>query len=261
MPFATTAAIVGGLSAAGSLGGAALAAHGAGKQADAATQAAELQHEDAQAALDFQKQQYAQEQQNISPWLQAGQGAVSSLSGMLQNGGFPDWTQQFQAPTDVTEQNDPGFQFRLAEGQKALERSAAAKGNLLTGGTAKALDRYAQDYASNEYGNVYNRALQQYQLGYNQFQQNQANRFNRYASLAGLGQTAAGQLNSAGQSAANNVSNILLGSGQQIGSDIQNAAAAQASSYNAYANALGGGANNLSQLYLMSKLFPQLNGG
>lgn len=254
MPFATTAAIIGGISAAGAIGGSAIAAHGAGKQADAAMSAAQLQHQDAQDALNFQKQQYADQQKNIAPWLQAGQGAITDLSQMVQNGGFPDWTQTFQAPTDVTEQNDPGYQFRLAEGQKALERSAAARGNLLTGGTAKAEQRYGQDYASNEYQNVYNRSLQQYQLGYNQFEQNQANKFNRYAALAGVGQTAAGQLSQAGQSASNNVSNILLGSGAQIGSDIQNAAAARASGYNAYANAFGGVTNNLSQLYLLKQL-------
>ena len=253
MPFATTAAIVGG-TLAGSLGGAALAAHGAGQQADAANQAAQLQHQDAQAALAFQKQEYADQQKNMAPWLQAGQGAITSLSDMVKNGGFPDWNQTFQAPTAATEQNDPGYQFRLQQGQKALERSAASRGNLLTGGTAMAEQRYGQDYASNEYSNVYNRALGQYQMGYNQFEQNQANKFNRYASLAGVGQTAAGQLSQAGQSAAGNVSNILLGSGAQIGSDLQNAAAARASGYNAFGNALGGIGSNVSQLALLKQL-------
>lgn len=259
MPFATTAAIVG-ASVAGSIGGAALASHGASKQAAAANQAAQLQHQDAQDALNFQKKEYADQQKNEAPWLQAGQGAVTSLAGMLNNGGFPDWTGKFQAPTDVTEQNDPGFMFRLQEGQKALERSAAAKGNLLTGGTAKAEQRYGQDYASNEYQNVYNRSLQQYQQGYNEFENNQTNKFNRYASLAGLGQTAAGQLNSAGSSAANNMSSILLNSGQQIGNDLQNAAAAHASSYNAWGNALSGGANNISQYVMLQQLLKGQHG-
>jgi len=254
MPFATTAAIIGGISAAGSLGGAAIAAHGAGKQADAAMEAAQLQHQDAQDALNFQKQQYADQQKNIAPWLQAGQGAITSLSDMVRNGGFPDWTGKFTAPTDVTEQNDPGYQFRLAEGQKALERSAAARGNLLTGGTAKAEQRYGQDFASNEYQNVYNRAFQQYQQGYNEFQQNQSNKFNRYAALAGVGQTAAQTLGQEGQAAAGNISSILLNSGQQIGNDLQNAAAARASGYNAFGNALGSTTNNLSQLYLLKQL-------
>jgi hypothetical protein len=164
MPFATTAAIVG-AGLAGSIGGGILAKKGADKQADAASQAAQLQHQDAQAALGFQKQEYADQQKNIAPWLKAGTGAVNSLSDMVQNGGFPAWSGKFEAPTDVTEQNDPGYQFRLAQGLKALQNSAAAKGSLLTGGTAKALNNYAQGEASNEYGNVYNRAFQQYQQG------------------------------------------------------------------------------------------------
>lgn len=58
-----------------------------------------------------------------------------------------------------TFQADPGYQFRLGEGLNALQRGAAARGTLLTGGTQKALERYAQDYASGEFGNVFNRNL------------------------------------------------------------------------------------------------------
>src|SRR4029453_14092195 len=62
-------------------------------------------------------------------------------------------------------EQSPGFQFRLGEGLKALEKSAAARGTLLTGGTLKGLQRYAQDFASNEYQNRYNQLLGLGQLG------------------------------------------------------------------------------------------------
>ena len=150
----------------------------------------------------------------------------------------------FQAPTDVTEQDDPGYKFRLQQGNDAIQRSAAARGGLLTGGTAKALSDYAQGSASQEYGNVYNRALSTFDNNYNQFNNDQTNKFNRLASLAGFGQTAAGQLSNAGNNAANNVSSTLLTSGQQIGNDIQNAGAARASGYVGGANAVGGAINN-----------------
>ena len=52
---------------------------------------------------------------------------------------------------------DPGYEFRIGEGGRALERGAAASGGLLSGGFARKMTRYAQDYASNEYTNVYNR--------------------------------------------------------------------------------------------------------
>lgn len=194
------------------------------------------------------------------------QNAVPSSSptatlGTIGNTGLPSgflaqtWNTPFVPPTDVTEQNDPGFQFRLQQGQQALENSAAARGGLLSGGTAKALDRYAQDYASNEYQNVYNRSLTDYQQAYNIFNQNQANIFNRYADLAGIGQTSAQQLSNAGLATGSNVGNTLLTSGAQIGQDLQNAAAARASGYvgaaNAYGSALGslGGLGSLLPLY------------
>ena len=59
-------------------------------------------------------------------------------------------------------QVDPGYGFRLSEGLKALERSAAARGGLLSGGTGKALTRYGQEMASQEFGNAFNRSLTQY---------------------------------------------------------------------------------------------------
>lgn len=74
----------------------------------------------------------------------------------------------FDAPTGLTEENDPGYQARLALGQQGVERSAAARGTLLTGGTLKDINDYAQNQASNEFGNVYNRALQTYQTQYGQ---------------------------------------------------------------------------------------------
>ena len=65
----------------------------------------------------------------------------------------------FTAPTGITMENDPGYEFRRVEGQRGIESSAAARGSILSGGTLKAIDRYNQDYASNEFQNVYNRAL------------------------------------------------------------------------------------------------------
>jgi hypothetical protein len=54
-------------------------------------------------------------------------------------------------------QTDPGYLFRLGEGQKLLENSAAARGGLLSGQTGKALQQYGQNFASNEFGNIYDR--------------------------------------------------------------------------------------------------------
>lgn len=171
------------------------------------------------------------------------------------------WNQEFQAPTAAQAAQTPGYQFALQQGQQALQNSAAAKGGLLSGNTAEALDQYSQGLADSNYQQTYNNALGQYQTAYNQFQNNQANTYNRLAGLAGTGQTAAGQLNSAGQAAASNIGNISQTAGQQIGQSAQNAGAATASGYVGQANAInsgiGSGVGSVQQGILLSQL---LNG-
>jgi len=166
--------------------------------------------------------------------------------------------QQFQAPTGLTMQNDPGYQARLQLGTDSIQKSAAARGGVLTGGTAKALTTYGQDYGSNEYSNVYNRALTDYSTKYNAYNNDQANQFNRLASMSGMGQTAAGTLASQGQAASNNVSSNLLNTASNIGQQTNNAAAANASGIvggaNAWSGALGNTSNNLQQLLLLQQL-------
>jgi hypothetical protein len=111
---------------------------------------------------------------------ESGVAAQNALLGDFGN--TPDWmrpfTEQFEAPTEEEARLDPGWEFRLAEGEKARQRAAAAKGTLLTGGTAKALERYAQDYSSEEYDKVYGRDLDEYMKRYGIFRTNEADRFN-----------------------------------------------------------------------------------
>lgn len=156
--------------------------------------------------------------------------------------------QTFQAPTNVTEQNDPGYQFRLNQGMKALTNSASAKGTLLNGGTGKDITQFGQDYASNEYNNVYNRAYNQYATQYNQYQQHNTDVYNRLAGLSGVGQTAASTLGTLGQQTAQNVSNIDLTTGAQQGQDINNAGAARASGIVGAGNAYSSGLGSLASL-------------
>lgn len=270
---ATTLGIIGGIGAAGSIGGAAIASHSAGKAADAQTEAAnhaaDLQHQDSQDALDFQKQQYETSQAQQAPWLAAGNNGLNALqyglgtggsangSGVAQGSLSTPYSGTFNAPTGLTEENDPGYQARLKLGTDALQKSAAARGSVLTGGTAKALDSYAQDYASNEYGNVYNRALTDYTTKYNAYNNDQTNQYNKLAALSGVGQQQAQQLATQGQNASNNVTQNLLTSGQNIGQQINNAGAATASGYvgagNAWGGALGGIGSNLDSLALISQ--------
>jgi hypothetical protein len=119
---------------------------------------------------------------------------------------------QFQAPTgQAALTQDPGYQFRLQQGVNALQNSAAAKGTLLSGSTAAGINAFGQDYASNEYQNVYNRSLQNYLANRDTYQTNQQNQFNRLAALMGVGQNATTDLGRFGQNYAGQYANTLMG--------------------------------------------------
>jgi len=169
---------------------------------------------------------------------------------------------QFTAPTQSQAQQDPGYQFALNEGEKAVQAGASANGSLLTGGTLNAENEYAQGLANTTYNNVYNRALQTYNTNYNTWANSQANQFNRLAALAGMGQTTAATLGSQGLTSAGQVANTLTNTGAQLGQDYMNAGAATASGYmgsgNAWAGGLSGAANSLSQMMMLQQL---MNGG
>jgi hypothetical protein len=136
---------------------------------------------------------------------------------------------------------DPGYQFRLSEGMKGLERSAAARGGLLSGGTLKGIQRYGQDMASQEFTNAFNR-----------YQAERTGTLNPYQSMAGMGQSVANQVGNMGMNYAN-----------QAGELYQGAANARASGYVGGANAINQGisgvVNQYSQNQLMNRLFPQGN--
>lgn len=240
------------------------AGNAAGEQSNAADYSAQLQAQEAQNSLNFEEQQWNTEQKNAAPYLSAGKTGLSNLENLLGLGGntsapgYGSLAKGFTPPTLSTAEQYPGYQFQLQQGEGALENSAAAKGNLVSGNDLEAQQQYGQNLAQNDYNNVYNQS-------FNTFETNQANAFNRLAALSGMGKTATSTLGSEGTSAANTVANIDLTTGAQQGQDIQNAAAAEASGYvgsaNAWGSALGGSTNNLTSLLLLSQLNPSLFSG
>jgi hypothetical protein len=124
-------------------------------------------------------------------WVPQGMGGAASAGGGMgqpQVGGIGGVPAPFQAPSWEEVQQTPGFQARYQMGLQGLERGAAAKGSLLSGGTQQAIARYGQQYGTNEYQNAYNRALQTY--GTNVETQSELP-WNRYRDLANRGLTAA----------------------------------------------------------------------
>lgn len=140
-------------------------------------------------------------------------------------------------------QEDPGYQFRLSEGEKGINRSLASRGNFLSGAGLKALNRFNSDQASQEYGSAYNR-----------FENNKTGKFNKLASLAGSGQTAATTLGSAGTNYAGAVGNNLTSNANAQG-------AAGIAGANSWGNALTSGVNNYQQQNFANSLLKNLGNG
>jgi hypothetical protein len=197
--------------------------------ASASRSAASTQAAAADRAADVQREIFERQVELGRPYREAGETALNKLI-PLATEYTPFGMQQFQA--------DPGYGFRMSEGMKALERSAAARGGLLSGGTGKALQRFGQEMGSQEYQNAFNR-----------YQAERQARLNPLQSLAGVGQTAANTLGAqAGQYGSNMAE--TLGAGAQ----------ARASGYIGAANAIGGGLNqymNYSQNQAQNSLLQQ----
>lgn len=219
MPWMLPAAI-----AASSLLGANAASKGASAQANAANRAAELQ-----------QQQYEQTRQDQAPFREAGVTALNALTPLATN---------YQRFGMGQFQQDPGYAFRLSEGQKALDRSAAARGGLISGGALKAAQRFGQDMGSQEYQNAFNR-----------YQAERQAQLNPLQSLAGVGQTSANFLGQAGAQNAGAMGNYMTG-----------AAAAGAAGQMGAANAISSGLSsymgydqNQSRNSLLQQVLSQQN--
>ena len=239
-----------GIAVGGSLLGGAMGSRGAKKAAQAASDA---QVTAARMQDKLGRELYLTQQQQLAPYREAGYTALAGLMDMagLSRGSFrpPGDTYDttggrltsgtggrygnYQAASlqdpnlgegsDILSnrpkydwQTDPGYQFRLSEGMRGLENSAAARGGLLSGGFAKAAMGYNQNFASAEYGNV----------------------FNRLAGIAGLGQvqnTAVSTTGALGNAAGNNIA----GAGMSRASGYMGQANSWANAFNEIGKAAG----------------------
>jgi hypothetical protein len=197
--------------------------------ANAASSAARTQANAANRAADISNEQYQQTRQDQMPWMQAGQRALGKLEAASDYTpfGMGQFTQ------------DPGYAFRLKEGQRALDASAAARGGLISGNALRAAQGYGQEMGSQEYQNAFNR----YQIERNA-------KLAPLQSLAGVGQTTAQQLGQTGATNAANVGNYLTGG-----------AAAQAAGQVGGANAITSGLGTYLNYTQGNNLLNALRGG
>ena len=163
----------------------------------AAKQTSKAQTKASQQSLAEQARQFDLSRSDQMPWLDAGKGALGSMQA-LNNGDFSKFYQS------------PDYQFALSEGMKGLDRSAASKGRLYSGGYGEDLTRFGQGLATQNYNNYYG----------------------HLADMAGVGNRTATNLGVLGQNYAD-----------QYGQNKQNLANARSSAYGSYANAANTGSN------------------
>jgi len=222
------------------------AAIGGATSAIASSKAAKAQKYAADQSAAVQREMFERQVALQEPFRQGGMTAQNQILQLLGIGGDataadygslaqPFGTQQFE--------QDPGYAFRQSEGMKALERSAAARGGLLSGSTMKGIQRFGQDLASQEYQNAFNR-----------YQVERAARLNPLQSLMGSGQSSANVLTNAAGNLGQGLSQSALQAGQ-----------ARASGYIGTANALnqaiGGIANYAANAPLQNAMANYYNMG
>jgi hypothetical protein len=145
-----------------------------------------------------------------------------------------DWNALNDTFTGADLADDAGYKFRMAQGTRAVQGSAAARGGVLNGGVLKELLRYGQGVASDEFQNAYSR-----------HSNDQTTRFNRLATIAGIGQQATGQTAALGAATASN-----------IGNNITQAGNSRAAGYVAAGNAINQGVSTIGNYFMNRSMMP-----
>ncbi len=232
------------------MGGGSLAAGYLGSQA--ASKAAKEQAAASRYAADLQMKQFQTINEQGAPVRAAGYNALNEINklgsgtyGMYDSEGKPTgitgtgsgyFTQQY-TPEEFAKGIDPGYQFRLAQGQEATSRAANMGGGMISGNALKGVQDYTQGLASNEFTGAFNR-----------FQTGRTNIYNTLAGIAGLGQQSLNTTAQAGTTAAQNAGNAY-----------QAAGAATAGGIVGSANAMGGGIAGAGQGYMLSQILGNRN--
>lgn len=223
-------AIVGGV--ASSAIGASGAKSAASTQADAARDAAQLQ-----------QQQYDQTREDLAPYRDLGSSYIPQLQTALSN---PLLSSAFTAPTAEEVQATPGYQFTLANGMKAVQNAASARGLGSSGAALKGASTYAEGLADSNYNSAFTRALQAYTTNYGTASDN----VNRLLGVVGNGQNAAAQTGALGTQATNSIAGTLT-------SGAAASAAGQVGAANAITGGISSAVNGGTNALLLNSLTKQ----
>lgn len=215
-----------------------LSAAGGIAGANAAEKAADAQVQSARESNALLKAIYDDQKALNEPFRQNGLAAGNKMLSVLGLGGDPNAPGYGSATKPYVYTEDPGYQFRLSEGEKAQQRRLSAGGALYSGKALKDATRFAEGLATEDYTN-----------GFNRDQTTKTNDFNKYASLYGSGQTAANTLTGAAGNYGSQASGNVTGAGNATAAGIVGRS-------NAYNNALSQGTSMYQQNELMRRLLP-----
>jgi hypothetical protein len=162
--------------------------------------------------------------------------AIDAEIGKLQSS--PDYGSLSKKFTINDYQADPGYQFRLDEGNKAINAAQSARGNFYSGAALKEANKYNSNMASQEYGSAYDRWVNQ-----------QNNQFNKLQSVAGTGAGATNTQAQLNQGYAGSQGNIY----GQLGSSQANTAINQGNIYSGMVSNIGGAASSYYNPYNATK--------
>lgn len=192
----------------------------AGTSAYAASKSAGAAKDAQATATNESRRQFDLVRGDTAPYRQLGLNASDRLASVYSLGPVAGSTAPNVGTGMAAFTTSPDYQFNLAEGQKAIDRSLVARGKGLSGAGVREGVRYASGMASNEYSNFYN----------------------RLANIAGLGQAGVNTSASAGMNTAANIGNAAMNAGN-----------ARASAYTMGAQGLNNAAQGGVQNYLLSQ--------
>jgi hypothetical protein len=148
----------------------------------------------------------------------------------------PDFGSLMRDFTGADLENEPGYQFGLQQGQRALDNRLAAAGSYFSGAALKGASRFNQDYAGTKYGEAFNRDAA-----------NKTRKYNFLTGAVGTGQSAAAGTAQAGANMAGQVGANTTAMGNAAG-------AARIAQGNAWGNALQNAAGGYQQQQLMDRI-------
>jgi hypothetical protein len=253
-------AVGGGIAAVGAIGGALISAN-------ASRQASQQQAQAAQRGQNLEYAMYQQNRADTQIYRNAAANAIPALEAQAAQPFqyTPYQPGQFQAPTLQDMMLDPGYNFRVSEGMKAINRSATAAGMGLSGTQMKAAQGFGQDMASQEYQNIFNRSLQGFQVNelarefgaqqnYNMALGARRQQVGEYQTLAGYGTGTQAQMTAATANMGANLANLQ----GQYGNALASGTMGQANAYQGIFGGIGQAANQYATMRMYQNMLSRM---